>query len=66
MLCFDEPTSALDPGLTNEVIKEINKLKEQKQTMLIITHELDFANKVADKIIVMEDGKIIEEKENIK
>ena len=66
VLCFDEPTSALDPGLTNEVIKEINKLKEQKQTMLIITHELDFANKVADKIIVMEDGKIIEERENIK
>ena len=66
VLCFDEPTSALDPGLTNEVVKEINKLKAQKQTMLIITHELDFANKVADKIIVMENGKIIEVKENLK
>lgn len=64
ILCFDEPTSALDPLLTNEVVKVINELKEQNQTMIIITHELDFAYKVADKIIVMEDGKIIEEKEN--
>lgn len=62
ILCFDEPTSALDPALTNEVVKVINGLKEQKQTMIIITHELDFASKVADKIIVMENGKIIEEK----
>lgn len=64
ILCFDEPTSALDPALTNEVVKVINSLKQQGQTMIIITHELDFASKIADKIIVMEDGKIIEEKVN--
>lgn len=63
ILCFDEPTSALDPGLTGEVVKVINELKEQKQTMIIITHEMDFAYQVADKIIVMEQGTIIEEKE---
>lgn len=64
ILCFDEPTSALDPGLTNEVVKVINSLKEQEQTLIIITHELNFASKVADKIIIMEDGKIFEEKVN--
>lgn len=63
ILCFDEPTSALDPGLTGEVIKLINELKQQKLTMLIITHEMDFAYQVADKIIVIEKGQIIEEKE---
>ena len=66
ILCFDEPTSALDPALTNEVVKVINGLKEQNHTMIIITHELDFASKVADKIIVMENGQIIEEKVNVK
>ena len=64
ILCFDEPTSALDPALTNEVIRLINSLKKQGQTMIIVTHELDFAYKVADKIIVMKNGYIIEEKEN--
>lgn len=63
ILCFDEPTSALDPGLTGEVVKLINELKEQKLTMIIITHEMDFAYQIADKIIVMEKGQIIEEKE---
>lgn len=63
ILCFDEPTSALDPGLTGEVVKLINELKEQKLTMIIITHEMDFAYQVADKIIVIDKGKIIEEKE---
>ena len=63
ILCFDEPTSALDPGLTGEVVKVINDLKKQNQTMIIITHEMDFAYQVADKIIVMEDGMIKEEKE---
>ena len=63
ILCFDEPTSALDPGLTGEVVKVINELKSQNHTMMIITHELDFAYQVADKIIVIESGKIIEEKE---
>ena len=65
VLCFDEPTSALDPALTGEVIKVINKLKQQKHTMIIITHEMDFAYKVADRIIVIEKGKIIKEEENI-
>lgn len=63
ILCFDEPTSALDPGLTGEVVKLINDLKEQKLTMIIITHEMDFAYQVADKIIVIDKGQIIEEKE---
>ena len=59
ILCFDEPTSALDPGLTGEVVKIINKLKTQKQTMIIITHELDFASQVADEIIHIEQGQIV-------
>ena len=63
ILCFDEPTSALDIGLTGEVVKLINELKKQKLTMIIITHEIDFAYQVADKIIVMDEGQIIEEKE---
>lgn len=65
VLCFDEPTSALDPALTGEVVKVINGLKQQNQTMIVITHELDFAKAVADKIIVIEKGKVIEEKDNI-
>ena len=63
ILCFDEPTSALDVALTGEVVKLINELKEKKLTMIIITHEIDFAYQVADKIIVIDKGKIIEEKE---
>ena len=65
ILCFDEPTSALDPALTGEVVKVINNLKKQNQTMIVITHELDFAKQIADKIIVIEKGKIVEEKDNI-
>lgn len=64
ILCFDEPTSALDPALTGEVVKLINELKKQNHTMIIITHEMDFAYQVADKVIVIEKGKIIEEKDN--
>lgn len=63
ILCFDEPTSALDVALTGEVVKLIKELKEKKLTMIIITHEIDFAYQVADKIIVIDKGKIIEEKE---
>lgn len=63
ILCFDEPTSALDVALTGEVVKLIQELKEKKLTMIIITHEIDFAYQVADKIIVIDKGKIIEEKE---
>lgn len=63
ILCFDEPTSALDVALTGEVVKLIKELKGKKLTMIIITHEIDFAYQVADNIIVIDKGKIIEEKE---
>ncbi len=60
ILCFDEPTSALDPELTGEVLKVIKELKGSDSTMIVVTHEMDFARNVADKIIFMADG-IIEE-----
>lgn len=60
ILCFDEPTSALDPELTNEVLKAIRALKDGDHTMVIVTHEMDFARAVADKVIFMADG-VIEE-----
>ena len=61
ILCFDEPTSALDPELTGEVLKVIRELAEQKTTMIIVTHEMAFARDVADKIIVMDGGYIVEQ-----
>ena len=60
ILCFDEPTSALDPELTGEVLKVIRELKGSDNTMIIVTHEMNFAKNVADKIIFMADG-VIEE-----
>ncbi|HRT69482.1 MAG TPA: amino acid ABC transporter ATP-binding protein [Bacilli bacterium] len=60
ILCFDEPTSALDPALTNEVVKVINHLKTQNRTMIVVTHEMNFASKIADKVIFMAEGKIFE------
>ncbi len=60
ILCFDEPTSALDPELTGEVLKVIKELKNAKKTMIVVTHEMEFARHVADKILFMADG-IIEE-----
>ena len=60
MLCFDEPTSALDPELTNEVLRVIRSLKNQDNTMVVVTHEMDFARSVADVVMYMADG-IIEE-----
>lgn len=60
ILCFDEPTSALDPELTGEVLKVIRGLAEQKTTMIIVTHEMAFARDVADQIIFMDDGMIVE------
>jgi polar amino acid transport system ATP-binding protein len=60
ILCFDEPTSALDPELTGEVLKVIRELKDTGSTMIVVTHEMEFARHVADKIIFMADG-IIEE-----
>lgn len=61
ILCFDEPTSALDPELTGEVLKVIRGLAEQKTTMIIVTHEMAFARDVADYVIFMDDGVIVEQ-----
>lgn len=61
ILCFDEPTSALDPELTGEVLKVMKELAEQKRTMIIVTHEMSFARDVADHVIFMDDGYILEQ-----
>ncbi len=58
VLCFDEPTSALDPSLTGEVLKVIKNLKSSDRTMIVVTHEMEFAKNVADEIIFMSDGII--------
>ena len=60
ILCFDEPTSALDPELTGEVLKVIRALSERHMTMIIVTHEMAFARDVADEIIFMDGGVIVE------
>ncbi len=61
ILCFDEPTSALDPELTGEVLKVIRELKNDARTMIVVTHEMEFARNVADHVIYMADGVIEEE-----
>jgi len=61
ILCFDEPTSALDPELTGEVLRVIKTLKSKDRTMIVVTHEMEFARNIADKIIFMVDGRIEEE-----
>ena len=61
ILCFDEPTSALDPELTGEVLRVIRGLAEQKTTMIIVTHEMAFARDVADQVIFMDSGVIVEQ-----
>ena len=61
ILCFDEPTSALDPELTGEVLKVIRALAEEKTTMIIVTHEMAFARDVADQVIFMDKGVIVEQ-----
>ena len=61
ILCFDEPTSALDPELTGEVLKAILSLKEAGSTMILVTHEMDFAERASDRIIFMAGGVIVEE-----
>ena len=61
ILCFDEPTSALDPELTGEVLKVIRSLARQKTTMIIVTHEMAFARDVADQVIFMDGGVIVEQ-----
>ena len=60
ILCFDEPTSALDPELTGEVLRVIKDLKNENTTMIVVTHEMDFARNVSDEIMFMADG-VIEE-----
>ncbi|MGM9684562.1 MAG: amino acid ABC transporter ATP-binding protein [Eubacteriales bacterium] len=60
ILCFDEPTSALDPELTGEVLRVIKRLKSSERTMIVVTHEMEFARNVADKVIFMANG-VIEE-----
>jgi polar amino acid transport system ATP-binding protein len=60
ILLFDEPTSALDPELTGEVLKVMKDLAEEKMTMVVVTHEMGFAKEVADRVIFMDKGDIIE------
>ncbi|MDR0490434.1 MAG: amino acid ABC transporter ATP-binding protein [Oscillospiraceae bacterium] len=60
ILCFDEPTSALDPELTGEVLRVIRGLAEKKTTMLIVTHEMQFARQVADTILFIDEGVVVE------
>ena len=61
ILCFDEPTSALDPQLTQEVLSVIRALAKEKRTMIVVTHEMNFARDVADRVIYMENGLIVED-----
>ncbi len=61
ILFFDEPTSALDPELTGEILRVIRQLAEEKMTMVIVTHEINFAKNVSDRIIFMADGVIVEQ-----
>ena len=60
ILCFDEPTSALDPELTGEVLRVIRELANKHMTMIIVTHEMAFARDVADEVIFMDSGIILE------
>ena len=61
ILFFDEPTSALDPEITAGILKVLRQLADENMTMVIVTHEIDFARKVADRVIFMDEGVIIEE-----
>ena len=61
ILCFDEPTSALDPELTGEVLRVIRGLKSAERTIIIVTHEMEFARSISDRVIFMSDGIIEEE-----
>ena len=58
ILCFDEPTSALDPELTGEVLRVIRELKDRGRTMIVVTHEMDFAKGIADRVIFMDEGVV--------
>lgn len=61
ILCFDEPTSALDPLLTQEVLSVIRALSLEKRTMIVVTHEMNFAREVADRVVYMEEGVVVAE-----
>ena len=61
ILCFDEPTSALDPELTGEVLRVLRELADRKTTMIIVTHEMNFARDVADRILFMDGGVVVEQ-----
>lgn len=61
VMLFDEPTSALDPEWVEEVLQLMKKLAERKQTMLVVTHEMSFARDVADRVVFMEGGRIVEQ-----
>jgi putative amino-acid transport system ATP-binding protein len=60
LLLFDEPTSALDPEWVGEVLDLMRAVAERKQTMLIVTHEMQFAREIADRVVFMDGGKIVE------
>ncbi|MGL5514698.1 MAG: polar amino acid ABC transporter ATP-binding protein, partial [Sporomusa sp.] len=61
IMLFDEPTSALDPELTGEVLKAMRKLAEEHMTMIVVTHEMAFAREVANCVIFMDNGEIVEQ-----
>lgn len=61
MLYFDEPTSALDPEITAEILRVLKSLAAEKMTMVIVTHEIDFARAVSDRVVFMDGGMVIEE-----
>ena len=61
LMLFDEPTSALDPEITGEVLNVMKKLAEQHTTMIVVTHEMGFAKEVADRVLFMDQGKVVEE-----
>ncbi len=61
VMLFDEPTSALDPEITGEVLNVMKQLAEKHTTMIVVTHEMGFAKEVADRVVFMADGKIMEE-----
>ena len=61
ILCFDEPTSALDPLLTKEVLAVMKELAAERMTMVVVTHEMDFARDVADRVVFMENGVVVED-----
>ena len=61
MLFFDEPTSALDPEITAEILRVLKQLAAEKMTMVIVTHEIDFAKAVSDRIVFMDEGVIVEQ-----